>query len=169
MTTVTVGLVGGAGVAAAAAVAGAVGLGLLALAGIGRRSSRRSSRRSYRHKNSHRYGREAPAAEKQEQAAALENLLEDVRLQDETGCGRRLLCELAKEDEQELSQEEFDILSMVGPDVKPGEGLLPPFSATGEYARARAFGRKGGDCDAAFPLCPFNGSQLMDNVMAYLP
>lgn len=116
MTTVTVGLVGGAGVAAAAAVAGAVGLGLLALAGIGRRSSRRSSRRSYRHKNSHRYGREAPAAEKQEQeqAAALENLLEDVRLQDETGCGRRLLCELAKEDEQELSQEEFDILSLVG-------------------------------------------------------
>lgn len=112
MTTVTVGLVGGAGVAAAAAVAGAVGLGLLALAGLGRRSS---SRRRSGYRKHGRYGREVPAAEAQiQEQADLENLLEDVWRQDETGCGRRLLCELAKEDEEELSQEELDILSLVG-------------------------------------------------------
>ncbi|XP_042877367.1 uncharacterized protein LOC122256622 [Penaeus japonicus] len=163
MTTVTVGVLGGAGLAAAAAVAGAVGLGLLALAGAGRRSNRR--------RNGHRrYGREAGEAGAQdEEWPALENLLQDVRRQDTTGCGRRLLCELAQEDEEALSLEELEILSLVGPDVTPGEGLLPPGGASGEFARARAFGRDGGDCGAAFPLCPLNGTQLMDSVMAYLP
>lgn len=99
----------------------------------------------------------------------MQNALELVRAEDVTGCGMRLVCELAGQEEEDLVQEELAILALLGPDVKPGEGVLPPGGARGEYLQARNFGAQGGDCGAAFPMCPLNGSQLMDTVMAYLP
>lgn len=99
----------------------------------------------------------------------MQNALELVRAEDVTGCGMRLVCELAGQEEEDLVQEELAILALLGPDVKPGEGVLPPGGARGEYLQARSFGGRGGDCGAAFPMCPLNGSQLMDTVMAYLP
>ncbi|XP_042877374.1 uncharacterized protein LOC122256626 [Penaeus japonicus] len=149
--------------ACAAAVAGAVGLGSLTLAG-----SRTPQQQAPQRPQEVREGK-GEAGAQDEEWPALENLLHGVRQGHDVGCGRRLLCELAQEDEEALSLEELEILSLVGPDVTPGEGLLPPGGASGEFARARAFGRDGGDCGAAFPLCPLNGTQLMDSVMAYLP
>ncbi|XP_042203352.1 uncharacterized protein LOC121853348 [Homarus americanus] len=166
MATITV----GAGIAAAAgvAVAGAVGLGLLGLAAGSRGGRRRGGRR--RQGNFRRFGREAgeEVRQQQEEQEALERTLELIRVEDVTGCGLRLMCELAATPSETLLQEQMAILNLVGPSVRPGEGLLPP-GATGDYLAAKSLGAAGGDCGLAFPECPLGGTQLMDQVMAYLP
>ncbi|XP_042877382.1 uncharacterized protein LOC122256633 [Penaeus japonicus] len=165
-TTVTTGVLagtaGGAGLAGLA-VAGAVGLGVLGLAAL---ASRGGGRRNRGGKRRHRGRRSNVEAEEDWR---MQNALELVRAEDVTGCGMRLVCELATQEEEDLVQEELAILAMLGPDVKPGEGVLPPGGARGAYLQARTFGGRGGDCGAAFPMCPLNGTQLMDTVMAYLP
>ncbi|XP_069979348.1 uncharacterized protein [Penaeus vannamei] len=165
-TTVTTGVVagtaGGAGLAGLA-VAGAVGLGVLGLAALASRGAGRGSGGG-RNKGYRRGRRSVDDAGRR-----MQNALELVRAEDVTGCGMRLVCELAGQEEEDLVQEELAILALLGPDVTPGEGVLPPGGARGEYLQARSFGGRGGDCGAAFPMCPLNGSQLMDTVMAYLP
>ncbi|XP_069979349.1 uncharacterized protein [Penaeus vannamei] len=166
-TTVTTGVLagtaGGAGLAGLA-VAGAVGLGVLGLAALASRGGGRRNRGGRR--KGHRRGRRSVD---DAEDWRMQNALELVRAEDVTGCGMRLVCELAGQEEEDLVQEELAILALLGPDVKPGEGVLPPGGARGEYLQARSFGGRGGDCGAAFPMCPLNGSQLMDTVMAYLP
>ncbi|XP_045599164.2 uncharacterized protein [Procambarus clarkii] len=172
-TAGTIGLTIGAGSAAAAAAvavaaAGAVGIGVLGAAALRRRSRSRSgqrygygSRRTRRGRG-RRFGRQV----KRDSAEELEEALNSIRKSDLTGCGKRLVCELATRDK--LSVEEMAILQLFGPTIKPGEGFLPP-GATGEYKAAKTYGESGGDCGQAFPACPYNGSQLMNIVMEYLP
>ncbi|XP_071531596.1 uncharacterized protein [Panulirus ornatus] len=149
---------------AAAAVAGAVGLGVAGLA-IGRSLRRDRDHGGY---GGQRGGYHRRRRSEKEESAALENLMELIREEDVTGCGKRLVCELAAADDQRLTVEELSILNLVGPAVKPGEGLLPK-GATWEYRAARGFGQTSGDCGQAFPMCALNGTQLMDTVMAFLP
>ncbi|XP_047477322.1 uncharacterized protein LOC125030948 [Penaeus chinensis] len=167
-TTITTGVLagtaGGAGLAGLA-VAGAVGLGVLGVAALASRGGGRRNRGGRR--NGHRRGRRSTVEDDDDWR--MQNALELVRAEDVTGCGMRLVCELASQEEEDLVQEELAILALLGPDVKPGEGVLPPGGARGEYLQARSFGGRGGDCGAAFPMCPHNGTQLMDTVMAYLP
>nr|XP_053644746.1 uncharacterized protein LOC128697213 [Cherax quadricarinatus]XP_053644747.1 uncharacterized protein LOC128697213 [Cherax quadricarinatus] len=172
---------GGAAAAAAAAIAaaGAVGLGALGVAALSRRRSRSRGhrntyggyrntyggsrhRRSGRRRHRNRYGRNV----EKEPQVELEEALNKIRKTDVTGCGLRLVCDLAATDR--LSVEELAILQLIGPTVKPGEGLLPP-GASGEYKQAKWYGESGGDCHEAFPDCPYNGTQLMNIVMDYLP
>ncbi|KAK7075136.1 hypothetical protein SK128_009534 [Halocaridina rubra] len=103
-----------------------------------------------------------------EESAAVTNLLQVIRNEDVTGCGLKLVCELAGMREEELYEEEIAILNLVGPVVPPGHGLLPPGGA-GDYKIARLFGQQHGDCSLAFPLCPFNGTELMGALMSFLP
>ncbi|KAK4305702.1 hypothetical protein Pmani_022409 [Petrolisthes manimaculis] len=196
-TTVTsVGLLGGG--LAAAAVAGAVGLGLagLALAGKGRRGGNKGyGYGGYGHGGGggggygygggygHHRGRRATDVYDEEdidddvvdddndegQRVHIENVLEMVKAQDVTGCGRRLVCELGSADPRRLTVEELSILNLVGDGVVPGEGVLPPGGASGHFKTARGWGESGGDCGLAYHTCPLNGKQLMQLVMEYLP
>ncbi|XP_071531481.1 uncharacterized protein [Panulirus ornatus] len=141
------------------AVAGAVGLGVAALARRGRR------RGGFRRRGHRRFGREVAQEDDQ---AALNRLLALVRQEDATGCGLRLMCELAANPDHQLPQEAREILSLVGSPVKPGEGVLPPGGA-GDYLEAKSVGYFGGDCVQTYPLCPQDGAQLLGSVMAHLP
>ncbi|XP_066959360.1 uncharacterized protein [Macrobrachium rosenbergii] len=161
--TFTVGT--GAAVAAgvAAAAAGAVGLGLLGAAALSRRGGGRFGRRGGRN----RFGRQA---QKQvEESNALERALDLIRQQDVTGCGMRLVCELAGLREENLTEEEKAILDIVEPRPKAGEGVLPSSSGAVDYKIAKELGHRHADCSLTFPLCSFNGTQLMNIVDGYLP
>ncbi|CAL4100076.1 unnamed protein product, partial [Meganyctiphanes norvegica] len=105
----------------------------------------------------------------QEDWGAVSRLLELVRLEDELGCGLRLMCELAQDDDPQ-TQEELSILNLVEPwsAVRPGEGLLPS-GALGEYVGAAVIGRGGEDCAANYNACPMNATDIMNNVMKMLP
>ncbi|XP_066946839.1 uncharacterized protein [Macrobrachium rosenbergii] len=148
---------------AATAVAGAVGLGFLGVASIFRRRSRSRSK----HRPSGGYGRRRRRAAKKK-TVAIGNSLRLIRQEDVTGCGLKFMCELAKRDPGELTVEELSVLSLVGPVVKPGEGLMPD-GAVGDYMRAKALGQAGGSCSEAYPLCTFSGTQLMEIVVGFLP
>ncbi|XP_066988766.1 uncharacterized protein [Macrobrachium rosenbergii] len=157
-TTVTIG---------AAQLAGAVGLGIASLAaqalvgtvvgGIGRGLGGGSSRRSH-----NRYGRDLKG-----EREALDNLLEMVFLQDGSGCGMKLVCDLAGKEEDELAQEDLNILALVGPGVAPGEDLLPK-SGADVYRNARYIGRTGAPCDNIFASCPINGTEIKGITQKFL-
>ncbi|ROT62531.1 hypothetical protein C7M84_019618 [Penaeus vannamei] len=96
-------------------------------------------------------------------------LLEVVSEQDESGCGKRLVCELAAaeaEDERELLEEELAILEFVG-DLVPGEDLRAQGAAL-DYKLAKAQGMEGRDCGLLYPSCIYNGTEIMTSVLAYL-
>ncbi|XP_045599670.2 uncharacterized protein [Procambarus clarkii] len=136
-------------------VAGAIGLVVAA-------SVLRGSRRRYRGRR-RRYGRETKNSKNN-----LSGLLEMVRAQDVTGCGRRLMCELAAIPEDiELPELARDILELVGPAVRPGEGVLPP-GATGEYLEAKSYGHYGGNCGQKYFTCPEDGRHLLGMVLDQL-
>ncbi|KAK3870078.1 hypothetical protein Pcinc_024660 [Petrolisthes cinctipes] len=107
MTTL---VVGGAGLVAAAAVAGAVGLGLAGLAALGGRGRRRRRKGGRK-----RYGRDVTttAGAEEDERAALMRLLEVIREEDVSGCGRRLMCELAASDPTQLEEEHLAILDLL--------------------------------------------------------
>ncbi|XP_037788472.1 uncharacterized protein LOC119583826 [Penaeus monodon] len=113
MTTITVGLLagtaGGAGLAGLA-VAGAVGLGVLGLAALASRGGRRRHRGG-RRRHHHRGRRSSVEVDTEWR---MQNALELVRAEDVTGCGMRLVCELASQEEQDLVQEELAILALLG-------------------------------------------------------
>ncbi|XP_037782935.1 uncharacterized protein LOC119579263 [Penaeus monodon] len=185
MTTTTTVAVGGLGLGlGAAALAGAVGLGLAAAAAaaFGGRN-RGGNKGGYRGHHGGGYGHHGGGyghhggyggyhrrrRSVEEDSEALDNLMALIRQEDVTGCGMRLMCELGAAPEDELTVEELSILHLVGPIVKPGEGVLPSGSATSQYRNAKDFGREGGECAKAFPMCPLDRAQLMDTVMNYLP
>ncbi|XP_068227632.1 uncharacterized protein [Palaemon carinicauda] len=146
----------------AAQVAGAVGLGIASLAaqalvggiagGIG--GGRRGGKGGRRGGSHHRYGRGL-----KDERAALDNLMEMVFLQDGTGCGMKLVCDLAGKGEDELTDEDLNILALVGPAVAPGEGFLPTTGAD-VYRNARYIGESGAACDQVFKSCPVNGTEI---------
>lgn len=104
MTTV---VVSGVGLAAAAAVAGAVGLGLAGAAALGRGRRRRKGGRR-------RYGRDVTGAgDAEDERAALLRLLEVIREEDVSGCGRRLVCHLAASDRSQLPEEHLAIMDLL--------------------------------------------------------
>ncbi|XP_064115258.1 uncharacterized protein LOC135221408 [Macrobrachium nipponense] len=150
-----------AALAAAASLAtvvigGAVGIGLASIAA-------HFTRRSGYGRHHYRYGRSA-----QDDSSALERTMNLIRQQDFSGCGLKLVCDLASMTDDQLASEEMSILSLVGTSIKPGEGLLPT-SALQEYQAARGLGEYGYDCALAFPSCPLNSTQLIETVMSYLP
>ncbi|KAK7068904.1 hypothetical protein SK128_012583 [Halocaridina rubra] len=160
VTTIGIGGLGLAGLAAAgAAAAGAIGLAAIAgrVFGGGRRGRRR--------------GREVQDNNVPE-AEILERTLTLIRQQDITGCGLRLVCELAGLNEEELDEEQKAILSLVdmANDHRhtPGEGILPSLGAT-DYKAARTVGIMQGDCGTSFPMCSLNGTELMQVIGHYLP
>ncbi|XP_053650768.1 uncharacterized protein [Cherax quadricarinatus] len=103
-----------------------------------------------------------------EESAALENVMEEIRAQDVSGCGRRLVCELAATDLRRLTVQELSILNLVGPSVLPRK-YLSSGAASGEYRAARGVGEAGLDCGQIFTTCPLSGSQLRIAVLALLP
>ncbi|XP_047477990.1 uncharacterized protein LOC125031331 [Penaeus chinensis] len=174
MTTITV---SASGVAAAAA-AGAAGLGLLGLGALAvggrRRRGHRGSRGSRKKPSSGGYQRRRRSVEEalalqeeQEEAEALEAALEIIRERDVSGCGLLLVCDLARRDRSDLGPEEATVLDLIGP-VIPGTGVFPP-GAVGEYRHAKALGQAGVECPEAFPTCPFNGTQLLNTFLTYVP
>ncbi|XP_068227491.1 uncharacterized protein [Palaemon carinicauda] len=144
---------------ASVVLAGAVGLGI---ASIAAHFTRRGRRNGFG-RHHYRYGRSAD-----DDSAAVQKTMNLIRQQDFSGCGLKLVCELASMEGDQLTLEEMDILSLVGTSIKPGEGLLPG-SALQEYQAARGLGEYGHDCALVFPSCPFNSSQLIETVMSYLP
>ncbi|XP_037788438.1 uncharacterized protein LOC119583805 [Penaeus monodon] len=112
-TTVTTGVLagtaGGAGLAGLA-VAGAVGLGVLGLAALASRGGGRRNRGGRR--KGHRRGRRSSVEDADDWR--MQNALELVRAEDVTGCGMRLVCELASQEEEDLVQEELAILALLG-------------------------------------------------------
>ncbi|XP_037783627.1 probable H/ACA ribonucleoprotein complex subunit 1-like protein [Penaeus monodon] len=96
-------------------------------------------------------------------------LMEIISDQDESGCGKRLVCELAAaeaEDERQLLMEELAILEFVG-DIVPGEDLRAQGAAL-DYKLAKERGREGRDCGLLYPSCIYNGTEIMTSVLAYL-
>ncbi|XP_064115266.1 uncharacterized protein LOC135221419 [Macrobrachium nipponense] len=157
-TTVTIG---------AAQLAGAVGLGIASLAAqaivgsvVGGRGGGRGG--GSRRGSHNRYGRDL-----KDEREALDNLLEMVFLQDGTGCGMKLVCDLAGKEEDELVGEDLNILALVGPGVPPGEGLLPK-SGADVYRNARYIGETGAPCDKIFASCPMNGTEIRGITQKFL-
>ncbi|XP_042203353.1 uncharacterized protein LOC121853349 [Homarus americanus] len=142
------------GGAALTAVAGAVGLALI---GSARRNfgGRRSNRR--------RFGRRGRRAVDEEQSA-LNKMLELVKMEDTSSCGKKLMCELAAQPYDSLPQLGRDITTLVG-SVKPGEGLLPPGGA-GEYMGAKSYGALGWNCGELYNTCPYDSQQMM-SILTY--
>ncbi|XP_042877366.1 probable H/ACA ribonucleoprotein complex subunit 1 [Penaeus japonicus] len=187
MTTTTTVAVGGLGLGlGAAALAGAVGLGLAAVAfgGRNRGGNKGGYRGGYGHHGGGGYGHHGGGGyghhggyggyhrrrrSVEDESEALDNLMALIRQEDVTGCGLKLMCELGAAPEDELTVEELSIMHLVGPIVKPGEGVLPSGSATTHYRDAKTFGQEGGECAKEFPMCPLNRAQLMETVMNYLP
>ncbi|XP_047477920.1 probable H/ACA ribonucleoprotein complex subunit 1 [Penaeus chinensis] len=96
-------------------------------------------------------------------------LIEIISDQDESGCGKRLVCELAAaeaEDERQLLMEELAILEFVG-DIVPGEDLRAQGAAL-DYKLAKERGMEGRDCGLLYPSCIYNGTEIMTSVLAYL-
>lgn len=154
------GLGGGAALAAAGlATAGAVGLGLAAAGAFRRGGRRRGGRRGGR-----RHGRDV---EEESESEVLQRVLSLIRQQDVTGCGMRLVCELAGIAEEDLDEEQMAILNLVEPRIKPGEGVLPP-GGFGDYKIAKTMGQTHENCSTSFPLCSLNGNQLMEVVNSYV-
>ena len=102
-TTFTIGAGAAAAAVGSALAAGALGLALLA------RGHRGGGRRKNRHHGYSRHGRSV--AEEQQQ---IEKFLEEIRIKDVSGCGKRLVCELAAKDPELLTQEQDNILDTVG-------------------------------------------------------
>ncbi|XP_042203351.1 uncharacterized protein LOC121853347 [Homarus americanus] len=94
------------------------------------------------------------------------SLLELVRAQDVTGCGKKLVCELAAQPEDRLPDVARNVLNLVRSVVKPGEGLLPP-GAAGEYLEAKNHGLLGLDCAQEYPVCPYDGQHLRNLMMTF--
>ncbi|XP_027227909.1 uncharacterized protein [Penaeus vannamei] len=133
--------------------AGAVGLSIASLAAV--------LKQPYGYRN-RRYGRSVRG-----DSAALERTMALIRQEDVTGCGMRLVCELGALPAR--GAHEDAILELVGR-LPPGTDLRAAGeTALGQYRLSRALGEGGGDCARAFPLCPFNGSQLMQTVSGYVP
>lgn len=127
---------GGAALAAgAAATAGAVGLGLLGLAALSRGRDRSSD--GYGHGHEHGYSRHrrhaledkkySPKSKKpkfsrpdikdfleeyEDSPEALERALQEIKSQDLSGCGLKMMCDLAQRDS--LTVEELAVLDLVG-------------------------------------------------------
>ncbi|KAK7068906.1 hypothetical protein SK128_012585 [Halocaridina rubra] len=165
-TTIAVGF-SGVGLAAAGAVAaGAVGLGLLALAG--RRRSRSRSPKPYASSGYHKKRREtqrkkATSLNKDSEEKILQRAVTLIRKQDVTGCGMKLVCELAGLNEDELTADQREILKLV--DKLPNEdggGIT-------DYKAALEVGRSLSSCSQTFPLCSLTGTQLMQTIDSYLP
>ncbi|XP_037783693.1 uncharacterized protein LOC119579916 [Penaeus monodon] len=135
--------------------AGAVGLSIASLAAVLKQPY------GNRHR---RYGRSIRG-----DSAALERTMALIRQEDVTGCGMRLVCELGALPARHRGGHEDAILELVGR-VPPGSDLRAAGeTALGQYRLSRALGEGGGDCARAFPLCPFNGTQLMQTVSGYVP
>ncbi|MPC44392.1 uncharacterized protein LOC123512811 [Portunus trituberculatus] len=160
MATITLGLGAAGAVAAGAAVAGLAGA--VTLAGLALAGRRRGRGRRFRG-GRRRFGRAVA-----EESAAVERIMALIREEDDSGCARRMVCELGRRAQETLSEEEKDILDLVGPGVPPGQGVLPE-GASWEYRAVRGLGEAGGNCGHAFPTCTLGGAQLMSAVTAYLP
>ncbi|CAL4067423.1 unnamed protein product [Meganyctiphanes norvegica] len=101
-----------------------------------------------------------------EEQLELQETLELIRKHDTTGCGKRLMCELANMDQEQLTVEELSILNLVSHNTQSG---VRPNQASQEYLDAKTKGQQGEDCGQVYPLCKMNGKQLMSIVMDYLP
>ncbi|XP_064115254.1 uncharacterized protein LOC135221404 [Macrobrachium nipponense] len=162
--TITIGAAGLAAGAAAVAVAGAVGLGLAGVAALfSRRGGTRRKNKKHQKKTYSRYGREDDDGQDN-----LKRMMELIRREDVTGCGLRLMCELAAENPRDLIDEEMAILDLVGAPLTPGEDIRG-LGALGEYREAKALGLSHGSCGKTYFMCPLNGTQLMETVMGFLP
>ncbi|XP_042214160.1 uncharacterized protein LOC121860840 [Homarus americanus] len=143
-------------------VAGAVGLGI---AGIAAAFSRRHyGGRPYSYRYRHRRYRRSPVQSKNN----LEKTMEIIRSEDVSGCGLRLMCEVAGLRNQHLTMEEKAILDLVGPGQMPRSGFTPK-GALQEYKLAKGLGQSGGSCGQVYSTCPYSGAQLVHTVMGYLP
>ncbi|XP_066959364.1 uncharacterized protein [Macrobrachium rosenbergii] len=165
MTTYTI-AIGSAGLAAGAAVAvaGAVGLGIAGVAALfSRRRGTKMKHKKQRKKTYTRYGREDDDGQDN-----LKRMMELIRREDVTGCGLRLMCELAAENPRDLIDEEIAILELVGAPLTPGEDVRG-LGALGEYREAKTVGLNHGSCGKTYFMCPLNGTQLMETVMGFLP
>ncbi|XP_071531603.1 uncharacterized protein [Panulirus ornatus] len=137
------------------AVAGALGLSIASLVSS-------FTRRRFRGRSRYRFRRSVHGGSR-----ALERTMELIRREDVTGCGMRLLCELARLRQDHITGEEQAILDLVGPAIDPWSGVSPR-GALQEYKTAKGFGEAGGDCGKVFSLCPLNGTQLMETVLGYV-
>ncbi|XP_042877371.1 probable H/ACA ribonucleoprotein complex subunit 1 [Penaeus japonicus] len=164
----------GASAASASAVAGAISLGFAGLANFGggffggRGGGGRGGGRGRGRFNRRRGGRRGREVGDNPQAAH-NRLMDVIAQEDETGCGKRLVCELAAveaEEERQLLMEELAILEFVG-DITPGEDLTSHASAL-EYKLAKRHGMEGRDCGFLYPSCIYNGTEIMSSVLAYL-
>ncbi|XP_066953763.1 uncharacterized protein [Macrobrachium rosenbergii] len=164
------------GTLGAAAIAGAIGLGIAGLAVL--HSERKGDRRKNKKRRNNlgglrqdsyrRRGARVRRAVSGDSATAVQNLLQVIREEDVTGCGLKLVCELAGARAEELGTEERAILDLIGPAVPPGEGLLASGGAR-DYMWAKAFGQQRGNCAQAFPDCHFSGAEIMATVRNFLP
>lgn len=90
--------------------AGAIGMAIYGLAVYRRR---RAFNRRSRLRNGRRYHRRYYRSTS-EDSPTLEHVMEGIRKQDVSGCGLRLVCELASRTHHDLAMEEWAILDLVG-------------------------------------------------------
>lgn len=152
--TTTIGLTGLGALAfagsGALAAAGAAGLALLGRGGGG--GGRRRGGRGR--------GRHGRSITPQEETNQVNQFLEEIKANDLSGCGRKLVCELAAKDPLDLNEEEAGILEAVGPAVVPGQGILPP-EAVWDYREARGHGVLGESCTNLYNRCHMDASSIM--------
>ncbi|KAF2359414.1 Protein of unknown function DM4/12 [Trinorchestia longiramus] len=178
---------------AAAALAGAVALGIGALA-LSKRRKSHGYGHGYGHGHGHGHGgghghhghssdhgydrsdvtKAARYGHKRRKREVVGNeqqrgemLMQVIRQQDTTGCGLKMVCQLAALDEDELAEEELAVMNLVQ-FVPPGESRLPT-SGADDYHTALSMGRTGGNCTHVYASCPIDGIRIMDTVMAFLP
>ncbi|XP_066959362.1 uncharacterized protein [Macrobrachium rosenbergii] len=168
-TTTTFGVGIGAAALAGAASLGLAGLAVAAFHGRRRRGRKGHRGHGYGHHGGHGYGyhgRKRRSVEEEEETR--ERILELIREEDILDCGMRLVCELGGSDEDELSMEEIAILSLVGPVVRPGEGILPG-TASAAYRIARTAGYSQTNCTELYSKCPVDSKNLVEAVMSFIP
>ncbi|XP_076044876.1 uncharacterized protein LOC143027475 [Oratosquilla oratoria] len=158
-------LVGVALCAPCVAALGAAALGLAALGGLAarRRGGRRrgGGRRFGGHRGFRR--RHGRSIEDLEDDLLKSDTMESILLKDDTGCARRLVCELKGQDPQSLSEWEYLILNFVGSpeDVTPED----KGEAWQQFLQAEYLGSVlHGNCAQAFPSCPYDANTIMGTI-----
>ncbi|KAK7068907.1 hypothetical protein SK128_012586 [Halocaridina rubra] len=116
-----------------------------------------------------RQRREAPRreqslnSEKESEEKVLQRALNLIRQQDVTGCGMKLVCELAGLREEDLSEEQRSILTLVDQVPNDGKGGIS------DYKRAMGMGEANWNCGKYFSMCTVSGRELMQTIDYFLP
>jgi len=167
-TVITLGVVGGGGLALAGLlglkallVGGIVGGALIGAASRRRSHSHRPMRMSRHYSSYRRHGRSVEdEPEYFDEVDTISNAILDASLNDAEDCAKKLVCSLNAQDVNTLQADESAIAALFGKTA----GGIDVTATTVEFDLAALMGRQAGkaQCDTIYARCPYQTKDLME-------